>query len=153
MRVVSASVFVLLTVIAAIHVYWGLGGLWPGTDVRTLIDTVVGDPRLDVMPSREITFAVAGLIFASGVFALLAHAPAAGLMRLFTKTAIAVIATVFIARGISGYALPNAIRSQMSEPFATFDRLYYSPLCLVLGAAFVALFFIKPHRQISETES
>lgn len=153
MRALAIAIFLTLAAIAALHAYWGLGGLWPGTDVRSLIDAVVGDPRLTAMPSREITFIVVGLIFASGVFALLAIAPLAGLARLFVKTAVAVIAAVFIARGISGYALPEAIRSRMSEPFATYDQLYYSPLCLLLGAAFVALLFARSNRNASETVS
>ncbi len=145
MRIVAVLVFIVFSAIAALHAYWGLGGLWPGADVRSLIDTVVGDPRVDAMPAASITFVVTGLIFASGLFALFAPARAPRLVRLFIKAAIAVIAFVFISRGVSGFLLPEAIRSQMSEPFAAYDRLYYSPLCLLLGAAFVALFFARPN--------
>jgi hypothetical protein len=147
MRMLATSVFCVLAVIAGVHVYWGLGGLWPADDTRTLIDTVVGDSRMTQMPSTSLTLAVAGLIFASGLFALSAPAPAHPLLRLFIKSAIGVIAVIFVARGVSGYALPEEIRSRMSEPFATNDQLYYSPLCLLLGAGFIALFFAKPRRK------
>lgn len=144
MKILSVLVFFALGSIAGLHIYWGFGGLWPGADLQSLIDTVVGDPRMTQMPSKSVTLAVAGLIFASGLFALAGRVPASWLVRGSIKTAIGVIAVIFVARGISGYALPEAIRSRMSEPFATYDQLYYSPLCLVLGAAFIVLFFAKP---------
>jgi hypothetical protein len=150
MKALSWITFVLLAAIAALHVYWGLGGLWPAQDLRSLIDTVIGDPRLNTMPPLWATLIVAGLIFASGAFALLALAPAGRLVRFFIKSAIAVITATFLARGASGYLLPEAIRSQMSEPFATYDQLYYSPLCLMLGTAFVSLFTAKPRGQYKE---
>lgn len=144
MQVLAKLVFIGLSLIAALHVYWGFGGLWPADDVRSLIDTVVGDPRMTQMPSTALTLVVAALIFASGVFALAAQARASRIVRLFVKAAVATIALVFVGRGVSGYALPEDIRARLSEPFATYDQLFYSPLCLVLGAAFVALFFARP---------
>lgn len=144
MKPLAILVFGVLTVIAALHAYWGLGGLWPGSDVRTLIDAVIGDPRMNAMPPAWMTFVVTALIFSSGVFALLSTVRAPRFVRLFIKAAVAFIALIFLARGVSGYALPASIRAGMSEPFATFDQLYYSPLCLILGIAFVALFFARP---------
>ena len=149
-RILATSAFIVLSLIAALHVYWGFGGLWPSGDTRSLIDTVIGDPRMTQMPSTAMTLVVAALIFANGVFALAANARAPRLVRLFIKTAIATIALVFVARGVAGYALPESIRARMSEPFATFDQLLYSPLCLVLGAAFVVLFFARPNIGIKD---
>ncbi len=146
MRILSSVVFLVLSMIAALHVYWGLGGLWPGSDVRSLIDTVVGDPRLEVMPPTGLTLVVAGLIFASGVFAQLAARRSRGLFGYFVSAAIVVITLVFLARGASGYLLPHSIRTQMSEPFATYDRLFYAPLCLILGVAFAVLLYNRVRR-------
>ncbi len=153
MKVVSRTVFVVLAVIAALHVYWGFGGLWPAADLRSLIDTVIGDPRMTEMPSRLLTLVVAGLIFAAGAFALTANLQAPRLLRVFFKIAIATIAIVFVVRGVSGYALPESIRARLSEPFAAYDQLIYSPICLVLGAAFALLFFAKPVVRRKETVS
>lgn len=144
MKFVSRTVFVVLAVIAALHVYWGFGGLWPAADLRSLIDTVIGDPRMTEMPSRSLTLVIAGLIFAAGAFALTANLQAPRLFRVFFKIAIATIAIVFVVRGVSGYVLPESVRARLSEPFATYDQLYYAPLCLLLGAAFIALFFARP---------
>ena len=45
---------------------------------------------------------------------------------------------VFLGRGLAGYT--SAWRRRFSEqPFARLDRLAYSPLCLALGAGFLAI--------------
>jgi hypothetical protein len=49
-----------------------------------------------------------------------------------------VIAGIFMARGLAGYS--RRWREHFTdEPFATRNRRYYSPLCLLLGLAYVAL--------------
>ena len=52
----------------------------------------------------------------------------------------AVATLVFAGRGIAGY-VPVWRARFPREPFATYDRRYYSPLCLILAAAFAALLF------------
>lgn len=137
MRSLAFVTFAVLAVIAGLHAYWGFGGLWPAKTVRGLIDTVIGAPDMQRMPSVLLTCIVAGLIFAAGLFALAAQGILYAGPRWFVRIALGVIAFVFIGRGAAGYLLPAGIGQ--SEPFATLDRLYYSPLCLALGAAFAAL--------------
>jgi hypothetical protein len=48
------------------------------------------------------------------------------------------IAAIFLARGIAGYT-PTWRRRFYDEPFTTFDKRYYSPLCILLGLGFVAV--------------
>jgi hypothetical protein len=144
MRLLSYFVFFVLTIVAGLHLYWAMGGVWPGSDLRSLIDAVIGDPRMSRLPPVWMTMVVAGLIFAGGLFALAAHLPAVLMLRRLIKTGIAVLAFVFLARGLSGYLLAADIRAKLSEPFATYDQLIYSPLCVALGAAFAVLFFARP---------
>jgi hypothetical protein len=48
------------------------------------------------------------------------------------------IAAVFLGRGLAGYT--SARRRRFPEqPFATYDRLAYSPLCLMLGAGYLTI--------------
>ena len=47
-------------------------------------------------------------------------------------------AAVFAARGAVGYITVWA-RLTPEEPFRSYDRRYYAPLCLLLGAGFAAL--------------
>jgi hypothetical protein len=60
------------------------------------------------------------------------------LAALVTSLVGAAIAAVFLSGGIGGYT--SAWHRRFGEqPFATLDRLAYSPLCLLLGAGYIAL--------------
>ncbi len=68
---------------------------------------------------------------------LLAFRIAPAIDGLATLAGVA-LAFVFLGRGVAGYAPPWRARHS-AEPFAIWDRLVYSPLCLALGAGFVLL--------------
>jgi TRAP-type C4-dicarboxylate transport system permease large subunit len=55
-----------------------------------------------------------------------------------TRLTGAVIAAVFVVRGIAGY-VPAWRRRHSAEPFATLDRRIYAPLCLALGAGSITI--------------
>ena len=140
----------ILAAIAALHFYWAAGGLWPGRSPRELIDTVVGDPRLDAMPPAWAS-ALVGLALAGTAIMPLALAPALwgkilpdgisfGLFWLSFRCA-PLVALVFLARGLTGY-LPFWRRRLRAQPFARLDVFLYSPLCLVLGLALLFLDFV-----------
>ena len=48
------------------------------------------------------------------------------------------IGGLFIARGFAGYS-PRWRGRFRDEPFATRDRRYYSPFCLLMGVGYLAL--------------
>jgi hypothetical protein len=136
---IALAMGAILTLLAGMHVYWGIGGLWPGSDRRSLARSVAGFRGIEHMPSLTASFAVAACLCLAalwppalaGLFAT-PFAPAgliAGAM---------VLALVFLVRGAAGY-LPAWRRLTPEEPFATNDRRYFSPLCLALGAGFVFL--------------
>lgn len=142
MRLWSIAVFVVLSAIAALHLYWGFGGLWPAQDVRGLIDLVIGDTQAQAMPSAASTMVVAGLIFAGGVIALLRTTPLPFLPRLVVLSGCWVLAAVFLGRGSFTYLVAFGIAEwpyQLAAAFAAMDRTVYAPLCLGLGLSFVAL--------------
>ena len=125
--------------IAVLHAYWGLGGYWPAADAQRLAKTSVGTPNIAAMPSAGACFAVASVLAGVAAWPLFA----AGLVpeawpRWLTLLAGAGMAAVFVGRGLAGYV--SAWRRRFSEePFASLDRLAYSPLCLLLGAGYIAL--------------
>ncbi len=130
--------FVLL-LITALHVYWGIGGIWPGKDQASCARAVVGFHGVDEMPSAGASFAVAACLALAtlwplalmGVFAT--PFPQQGL----AATSV-MIALVFLGRGVLGFT--SWWRRQAPEqPFARLDQSFYSPLCLLIGAGFLLL--------------
>lgn len=126
-----------LTAIAALHVYWGIGGVWPGTDRASCARAVVGFNSL--MPSPTACFAVAIVLLVTLLVALaLGGWFATPLDRIRLAGMALLIGLGFLARGVAGYT-PWWRRLTPEQPFARLDTRLYSPFCLLLGAGFVAL--------------
>ena len=129
----------ILLAIAALHAYWGVGGVWPGTDERSCVRTVGGFTGSTRMPGPAPCFAVATALAVAAIIAL----ALGGIVTLPVPAALLHLAglgaaVLFIGRGIAGFT-PAWRRVTPEQPFATFDVRYYSPLCLAIGAAFVTL--------------
>jgi hypothetical protein len=124
--------------LAALHASWGLGSHWPAMSAEALAKAAVGTSGIKRLPPPPACFAVAAVLAGVAAWPLLA----AGLLpqawpRWLTLLAGAGIAAVFLGRGIAGYT--EAWRRRFPEqPFAHLDRRYYSPLCLALGAGYLA---------------
>jgi hypothetical protein len=138
MSLVAFAIFFLLTAIAGVHVAWGTGVRWPRKTEAELVTTVIGHRR-DTMPSASQCYLAALAIFIPGAIALLL----AGLVQTPLPPWLVILAgagaaLVFAGRGIAGY-VPAWRARHPREPFASLDRHYYSPLCLLLAAGLVAL--------------
>jgi hypothetical protein len=132
------AVFSLLCLaIAAVHLAWAAGSTFPRR--AWILPGWSQAAHRDHMPPRAASALVAGAL---GVVAYVALAlgsvcgwpfwnwslPAAGLA----------VAFVFFARGVAAY-VPTWRALVPQEPFASLDRRYYWPLCLVIGAGFTLL--------------
>ncbi|MEP0067858.1 DUF3995 domain-containing protein [Pyruvatibacter sp.] len=130
----------LLILIALIHAYWGLGGRWPGTDDTSFVEHVVGRTK-DMQPPPPLAcFGVSAAL----VMATCLVATKAGLISIAAVPPLAIdvafwgAACVFALRGIAGY-IPAAMAYAHDTPFHRLNRLYYSPLCLIIAAGFVQI--------------
>ena len=136
--ILAWCIFIVLTAIAAIHVAWGFGMRWPRKTEAELVTTVIGHKR-DIMPSPSQCYLAALAIFIPGAIALmlasLVQAPLPPWLVLFAGAGATF---VFAGRGIAGY-VPAWRARHPREPFASLDRHYYSPLCLMLAAGFIVL--------------
>lgn len=134
----TALMALLLTIgvgaIAVIHAMWGMGSHWPEKSEEALALSVVGDGRRRMPPPWQC-FAVALVLAAMALW------PWYVLGRIGDNLVLAgtyAIAGVFMARGIAGFSA--RWRAQFTtEPFATRNRRYYSPYCLLLGVGYIAL--------------
>ena len=137
--ILASAIAVVLFAIAALHAYWGVGGVWPGSDARSCARTVGGFTGATAMPGPAACFAVAAAILVVAIVAL----AQAGLIRLplppvAITTATFGAALVFVARGIAGYTAAWR-RLTPEQPFAALDMRYYSPLSLAIGVGLLAL--------------
>jgi hypothetical protein len=143
MSFIALAIFLLLTAIAGIHVAWGTGVRWPRKTEADLVATVIGH-RSDKMPTPNQCYLAALAICISGIIALmLAGLIDASVLAFTVPLAGAAAALVFAGRGIAGY-VPVWRARHPREPFASLDRHYYSPLCLLLAAGFLILLINGP---------
>jgi hypothetical protein len=139
MIVVGTVLAVVLAALAGIHLYWAVGGVWPGTDQKSCARAVAGFRGIARMPPPAAGMAVALALFAAAGLALVLSGgpestPASSLILLLGVGA----AIVFLGRGIAGFT-PAWRRLTPEMPFARNDVRWFSPLCLAIGAGFVLL--------------
>ena len=119
--------------IGALHAVWGAGiTTWPGTDLRSLAEKVVGG---SVFPSSGACYVVAALLgTASGLMVLRSRVtdPKTFLLaHLGTKS----VGVVMVLRGAVGLLVSSSGIFNETAHFRRANLLLYSPLCLALGAA------------------
>jgi hypothetical protein len=140
--VLAILLFLGVGAAAAVHALWGLGSTWPEASAEALARSVVGDGRRRMPPTWQC-FAVAV------VLALLAIWPFVIIGRGDIPVVLALsfaIAGLFIVRGLAGYS-PRWRSRFGDEPFATRDRRYYSPFCLLMGVGYLAMLAGEMERQ------
>jgi len=140
MTIVAMLLALLLAVIAVVHALWGLRIWWPMADEQSLARTVVGSPGITRMPAPYLCHLVALALVGAAVVAL----QLGGVTRLpavpgwFVQLVAVGFALVLLLRGVGGY-FPSWSARTPEEPFRSYDRRYYSPLCIALGLGFAAL--------------
>jgi hypothetical protein len=134
--VVTAAIVaaVMFVSIAAVHAYWAMGGLWPGTDTDSLHRMVVGGAPGRFSPGPAATWIVAALLLGAALTVL----GGAGLVPLpvprpWLRTAALVGAAVLLIRGLQGFVDTRMRPDTAGGPFARLNVWIYSPLCLVLS--------------------
>ncbi|MFO1084799.1 MAG: DUF3995 domain-containing protein [Reyranellaceae bacterium] len=138
----ASLLFVAVGAVAAVHVLWGLGSTWPESSAEALARGVVGDGRRRMPPAWQC-FAVALAL------ALVALWPFYMLGRGGDPLVLAgsfAIGGLFVVRGLAAHS-PRWRSRFHDEPFATRDRRYYSPFCLMTGIGYLALLAGEMERQ------
>ncbi len=128
----------ILAAISALHFAWALGLKWPGVDDVSLAAIVGGLPPGSPMHPPWMGALVASALAVAAVLVALVSArlttgPAAWLLT----AGYLVLTAVFLLRGLAGFA-PAIWRRTQGTPFHRLNRLYYSPLCLLIAAGLIA---------------
>lgn len=139
MIIIASVVSMLLLAIAAMHLAWALGSSFPAADDQQLARMVTGFAHRDTMPPRIASAAVAISTLIAGCWALaLGDVFPMPLPSWLLGLGGGALSLVFLARGFATY-LPAWRKLTPVRPFARLDRLYFGPLCILLGAGFAIL--------------
>ena len=132
MTLAAAVLCLILLAIAVLHLAWGLGLPWPGADETERVATVIGlrgHTRMPgFLPSLAVAVALCVVVAMIGWNAVTASP--------LPRTGLLVAAAVFLTRGVAPW-LHGWRRLTPQQPFARLDRLFYGPLCLVIGVGLV----------------
>jgi hypothetical protein len=142
-----ATLGTALAAIAALHVYWGVGGLWPGQSEAELVDMVIGAPAGTPIPPLWACAVVAACLCVPALAAIAVSFPdrltIQRPLRWIAPAALWFSAFVFLARGLSTYLSP-LLEGARGTAFFALDRTIYAPLCLALGAGLVLVWLMRP---------
>ena len=125
MLILAILVSVALFDLAVLHMLWGFGFWFPIRDEPKLVAAVIGARGVDRMPGPIPCGVVSALLL---IVLIVLWGAASWLQAAIIYGA----AAVFILRGGMSY-LPLWRKMTPQEPFATYDRRIYGPLCLGLG--------------------
>jgi len=132
-------IFLVMSIIVGVHIYWLRGGLWPGNNYKDLIDKVIG--RGEEMPGFW------AFIFVLIVFISMALYPLAVYYKMnlgienYTKYILLFFTIIFALRAIS-MSIPF-IGNRGSKVFLEYNKKYYAPLCVSLSVSYFYLFYIS----------
>lgn len=132
MNIVAAMLILVLFLLAGLHLYWGLGGTWPGHDADSLRLRVVGT-QAGSMPGFAPCAAVATALIAAAVIIFFGQGRITfGIPSLIVYGGYAALILVFGLRGLAPY-LTGAFGYARGTPFFDLNRQYYAPLCLFIA--------------------
>ena len=132
---------VALTAIGLIHAGWAMGSPWPARDVETLVEHILGPFARDSSPLPPApTWGIAALLWAASL-TLLGRLGLWGgwLPRWPFRWASWTLGGVLTTRALAGFGISAFSARVRGSTFGRWNALLYSPLCLVLALASLAV--------------
>jgi hypothetical protein len=133
--------FLLLLGVGLFHVYWGLGGHWPGHDDSSLARYVMGGPEGSRLPAQPVVLTLGIFLVALGLIPLASAGiiPVPDTFDGLCSLALHGAAIVFALRGVGGYFEQRIKPSPPGTPYIRLNRWFYSPLSLVIATLMLAV--------------
>lgn len=135
----ASLTFIPLLAIAIVHLLWAFGFTYPTKNETMLAQTVLGYKGVTRMPPKMVSFGMAIATLIAGIWALALSSPQPNPTLTIGGF---VLLLVFLGRGAIGYTSWWRERTPQ-EPFASFDRKLYSPLCLGIALGYATLVAIR----------
>ena len=130
MSVVAGAVVLVLCALAALHLYWAVGGRW---GAEAAVPERSGKPLFRPGPAACVV--VAALLLCAAV---VVWSKPSGWSRSFMPHGWSTVGTlgvalVFIVRAVGDFRWVGFFKKERTTRFARLDTVLYSPLCLILG--------------------
>ncbi|MGB0523270.1 MAG: DUF3995 domain-containing protein [Flammeovirgaceae bacterium] len=122
---------IILCFLSFIHVYWAFGG-------ERWIDLVIpqagqGGPKM-LSPTTGITLVIAFILLAmAGICIAVLYFQAKGQVPKLISVSAWAISILFLLRAIGEFKYVGFFKQVADTPFAHYDTLVYSPLCVVIA--------------------
>lgn len=126
-------ILLIMLTLSFIHLFWGHGGNWPGINRQDLVDKVVGEGTQ--FPSIFACYAVAITLIIAGLIPILSTSDFIIPRLQYLSWMNYLIAIIFLIRGLGGY-LP-IIEKRWVKIFVHYNRIIYSPLCMILAICYI----------------
>lgn len=139
LTLLAGAVIAILLALAALHLYWGVGGRWPGRDEASLRLMVAGVKQGRMYGLLPCAMVATALSAAAAIVAARHSAIMDGGLAWVVIAGYGVLILVFGLRGIAPYVSP-VFEYARGTPFFALNRFYYAPLCLLIAAALAADF-------------
>ena len=140
MSAIGWGLIAVFLALAALHLYWGLGGFWPGRDADSLRLLVVGTPAGPMYGLAACAAVAAALTGAAAVIGAGHMGIASGGLRSMIVCGYIVLIAVFGLRGLAPY-VTSIFDYARGSSFFELNRTCFSPLCLAIAAALTADFY------------
>ncbi len=140
-RGVGLGAAIVLAGIGIMHAAWAMGSPWPARDFDALVEHILGPFSKDGSPPPPApTWAIAGLLWAAAL-TLLGRLGLWGdwLPRWTFRWASWTLSGVLTTRAVVGFALSAFSPRVRTSTFGRWNALLYSPLCLALALASLAV--------------
>ncbi len=136
MQIISIALTTTFTIIAALHIYWAVGGK---LDIRNMVPVVNNEPVFT--PGAIGTFIVAIVLFGfAGISLALGFSNKVPVNYLpFLKIAGIAIGIILLVRAIGDFKYAGFFKRIKGSNFAKYDNWLYSPFCLISGGALLYL--------------
>lgn len=143
MTLTGAALIAVMLSIGALHLYWGVGGRWPGHDDASLVSIVAGAKNGRMYGFAACAAVALALASAASVVGARHSAIMSGGFGWVVTAGYLVLIAVFALRGLAPYLTP-LFEYARGTPFFELNRLYYAPLCLAIAAGLALNFPRSP---------
>ncbi len=132
-------IFIIMSFITYIHIYWLRGGLWPGVNKQDFIDKVLGKGS-EVPGTIAYIFVLLTFVFMA-IFPLGIYFEVDMQVEGLEKYILLIFSIIFTTRAL-GMFVPSIAR-KAKKIFIEYNKKYYSPLCFSLGISYFYLFYVS----------